>query len=116
VSERRERTVNAVSDVAAALRGFADRIGPLYPPSPGPGVELRVDDVAVVLAGPVARALVEALRAYHDPNDRGSCDHCGGRRIDGNFLCADCGQPSGVFGQLVRERAARYPGPPPEIG
>jgi hypothetical protein len=107
-----------VSALAAALREFAERIGPLYPPSPEPGsgVEVRVDGVAVMLPEPVARALVEALRAYHDPNDRGSCDHCGGRRLDGNFLCADCGRPSGVFGQLVRERAARYPGPPPEIG
>jgi hypothetical protein len=101
--------------VAAALREFAQRIGPLYPASDRPPTAVRVGGEAVVLPEPVVRALVEALRAYHDPNDRGSCDHCGGRRLDGNFLCADCGQPSGVFGQLVRERAARYPGPPPEI-
>ena len=98
-----------------ALLAFVERVGPLYPPS-DLSVEIRVDGVPVVLSAPVARALVEAMRAYHDPNDRGSCDHCGGRRLDNNFLCADCGQPSGVFGQLVRERAARYAGPPPELG
>lgn len=64
----------------------------------------------------VARAFVEALRAYQDPRDRGSCDHCGGPRLDGNFVCADCGQPSGLFGQLLRERAARYEGPAGELG
>jgi hypothetical protein len=104
-----------VSGLADALGAFVERIGPLHPPS-GPSVEIRVDGVPVVLSASVARALVEAMRAYHDPNDRGSCDHCGGRRLDNNFLCADCGQPSGVFGQLVRERAARYAGPPPELG
>jgi hypothetical protein len=105
--------VSAVSD---ALLDFVERIGPLHPWSPGANVEIVVDGVPVVLSAPVARALVEAMRSYHDPNDRGSCDHCGGRRLDHNFLCADCGQPSGVFGQLVRERAARYDGPPPELG
>jgi hypothetical protein len=79
-------------------------------------VELRVDgEVAVWLSPGVARALVEALGAYHDPRDRGTCDHCGGPRLDDNFVCADCGQPSGLFGQLLRERAARYEGPAGEI-
>jgi hypothetical protein len=81
------------------------------------GVQLRVDGGAVVRFSPgVARAFVEALRAYQDPRDRGSCDHCGGARLDDNFVCADCGQPSGLFGQLLRERAARYEGPAGELG
>jgi hypothetical protein len=105
-----------VSAVREALLEFVERIGPLHSPLPGGDVEIHVDGVPVVLSAPVARALVEAMRSYQDPNDRGSCDHCGGRRLDHNFLCADCGQPSGVFGQLVRERAARYAGPPPELG
>jgi hypothetical protein len=105
-----------VSSVVDALREFAERIGPLYPPPGGRAVEVRVDGVPVQVSEPVARAIVEALRGYHDPNDRGACDHCGGRRLYDNFLCSDCGQPSGVFGQLLRERAARYGGPPPEIG
>jgi hypothetical protein len=97
------------------LVAFVERIGALYPSSDR-SVEIHVDGVPVVLSAAVGRALVEAMRAYHDPNDRGTCDHCGGRRLDHNFLCADCGHPSGVFGQLVRERAARYAGPPPELG
>ncbi|HEY0698019.1 MAG TPA: hypothetical protein VGD43_09440, partial [Micromonospora sp.] len=67
------------------------------------GVESRM-----TLTTPVARALVEALRAYHDPRDQGRCDHCGGRRVDDNLLCLDCGQPNGLFGQLIAERAAQY--------
>lgn len=80
-------------------------------------VELRVDGGAPVRFSPgVARAFAEALRAYQDPRDRGSCDHCGGPRLDDNFVCADCGQPSGLFEQLLRERAARYEGPAGELG
>jgi hypothetical protein len=79
-------------------------------------VEVRVDGgVAVRFSPGVARAFVEALGAYQDPRDRGACDHCGGPRLDDNFVCADCGQPSGLFGQLLRERAARYEGPAGEL-
>lgn len=70
------------------------------------------DEVRLTVRAPVARALVEALRSYHDPRDRGTCDHCGGRRLDDNFLCLDCQRPNGLFGQLVMERAARYAGDP----
>jgi hypothetical protein len=81
------------------------------------GVDVWVDDGPVMRLSPgVARAFVEALRAYQDPRDRGTCDHCGGPRLDDNFVCADCGQPSGLFGQLLRERAARYEGPAGELG
>jgi len=97
------------SDVAAALREFAARIDAV---DPGVGPELTVD---VTLSPATARALVEALRAYHDPRDRGACDACGSRRLDDNFLCAGCGAASGVFGQLIRERMARYEGPPGEL-
>lgn len=101
------------SEVAAALREFAERIDALDPAVSTTGqIEIRVDGHAdLVMLGPaVAHALVEALRSYHDPRDRGRCDHCGGARLDDNFLCHDCGQPSGVFGQMLRERAARYSG------
>jgi ribosomal protein S14 len=60
------------------------------------------------LRAPVARAMVEALRQFNDPRDRGRCDHCGGRRLDDNFLCRNCGRPSGVFGQMLLERASRH--------
>ncbi|WP_433084805.1 hypothetical protein ACQP1P_08715 [Dactylosporangium sp. CA-052675] len=100
--------------VARALREFNERID-VYDPAPGPAVaEVRVGGQVIALRAPVAKALAEALRAYADPRDRGRCDHCGGPRLDDNFVCADCGRPSGVFGQLLAERAARYE-PPAEL-
>jgi hypothetical protein len=102
--------------LVAALREFAERIDALDAAPPGiTRIDLRIGSASVALAPPVAHALAEALRAYRDPRDHGECDNCGGRRVDGNFRCADCGHLGGVFGQLVRERAARYPGPPPEL-
>jgi hypothetical protein len=99
-------------ELAAVLREFVERID-VFDTSPGaPVAEVRVGERAVALRAPVVRALAEALRSYHDPRDRGTCDRCGGPRLDDNFVCADCGEPSGVFGQLLRERAARYEGPP----
>lgn len=101
-------------DVLAAVRDFVARIDELDPAAPRQGeLTLRLDgtESRVMLSVPVARALVEALRAYHDPRDHGECDYCGGRRLDHNFLCRDCGRPNGVFGQLVAERAANYTEP-----
>jgi hypothetical protein len=107
--------MSAADEIAAVLRDFADRIDG-YDPAPGePVAEVRVGDRVVAFRAPVVRALTEALLAYQDPRDRGTCDQCGGRRLDDNFVCADCGEPSGVFGQLLRERAARYT-PPSELG
>lgn len=111
-------------DVGRALDEFVRRVGVFDGPAgatPGvgavDGVELRVGDAPPVRLSPgTARAFVAALRAYQDPRDRGSCDHCGGPRLDDNFVCADCGQPSGLFGQLLRERAARFEGPAGELG
>lgn len=135
----------SAGDVTVALEDFVRRVGVFDPPQPrapeagpvpaedpafelgggapvgsgGPhdpaGIEVRVGGAAVRLSPGVARAFVEALRAYQDPRDRGTCDHCGGPRLDDNFVCADCGQPSGLFGQLLRERAARYEGPAGEL-
>jgi hypothetical protein len=100
--------------VAAALREFAERID-VYDPAPGPPVaEVRVGNQVVPMRAPVAKALAEALRRYQDPRDRGTCDHCGGPRLDDNFVCADCGRSSGVFGQLLAERVSRYE-PPAEL-
>lgn len=106
------RRMPAPDDVLAALRDFVARVDALDPAAAPQGelvVGLRGVESRLALSAPVARALVEALRAYHDPRDRGRCDHCGGGRLDDNFLCGDCGRPSGLFGQLVSERAARHP-------
>jgi hypothetical protein len=102
-------------DLAAVLRSFAARIAELDPPGSPAVVELTVGGTPLALSESAARALTEAVLAYHDPRDRGACDHCGSRRLDDNFLCADCMRPSGVFGQLIRERAARYDGAPPAL-
>ncbi|MFY1699502.1 MULTISPECIES: hypothetical protein [unclassified Solwaraspora] len=102
--------------LAAALRDFADRIarcdpGPSDGVPPEVPVEVRVGAADPVrLTGSAAEALVAALRAYHDPRDRGRCDQCGGRRLDEALQCLDCGQPGGLFGQLVRERLQRHHG------
>jgi hypothetical protein len=104
-----------IDDLADALRQFAARIAALDPPGSAAVVEITVGGTPITLTPSAARALREAVLAYHDPRDRGACDHCGSRRLDDNFLCADCQQPSGVFGQLIRERAARYDGPPPAL-
>ena len=103
-------SLSSPDDVLAALRDFSARIDALDPAAPLWGdVEVRVGEqwLRLPLRAPVARALVEALRDYHDPRDQGRCDHCGGRRIGDNFLCRDCGRPNGLFGQMVAERAAR---------
>jgi hypothetical protein len=101
-------------DVLAALSDFAARID-VYEPGAATVGELTLTlngrETVLTLRAPVAAALAAALRAYQDPRDRGACDHCGGRRMDDNFRCADCGGLSGVFGQLVAEQAARYTEP-----
>lgn len=73
--------------VQAALAEFVTRIDALDPEAPPCGEV----EVTLALRAPVAEALVAALRAYHDPRDLGRCQHCGGPRLDENFLCRDCG-------------------------
>lgn len=101
----------APDGVLAAVRDFVARIDALDPDAPPLGdltICLSGRESRLALRAPVARALVEALRGYHDPRDRGRCDHCGSPRLDDNFLCRDCGQPNGLFGQMLAERAARH--------
>lgn len=89
-------------DVRAAIDEFTARIDAL---APGSGPPLTV----TVTASPAAaRALLEALRSYHDPRDHGRCDQCGTGRLDETFTCTTCAQPAGLFGELVRERFARH--------
>jgi hypothetical protein len=98
-------------DVLAALRDFVVRIDALDPAAPLSGeltIGLNGQESRLTLRTPAVRALVEALRGYHDPRDRGRCEHCGGPQLDDNFLCRDCGQTNGLFGQMIRERTARY--------
>ncbi len=99
-------------DILRVLRDFVDRIDQLDPGAPELGdLELGWRGAAerVTIRLPVARALTEALLAYHDPRDQGSCAHCGTGRLDGNFVCHHCGIVNGVFGQTI----ARFLGPGP---
>ncbi|MFC7548622.1 hypothetical protein [Plantactinospora sp. GCM10030261] len=108
-------TQTSLDDVLVALDRFVARID-AYDPAAKPlgAVEVAVPGQAarLSLSAPVARALVAALDGYHDPRDQGPCEHCGGRRLDHNFLCLDCQRPNGVFGALLAERAAAYSGDP----
>lgn len=104
----------------AALRDFVERIEAVAPVSDGPAVaRLTVTtdggEANVAVTGSVAVALMMALREYRDPRDNGRCEHCGGRRLDANLMCADCQRPNGVFGQLIMERAARHAAAEPEL-
>ncbi|MEV4617283.1 hypothetical protein AB0J74_01035 [Asanoa sp. NPDC049573] len=90
------------AEVEAALASFAARTDAL---APGSG---RPVSLTVTLSPAAAEALVAALRSYHDPRDHGSCDQCGTGRLDETFTCLSCGQPNGLFGQMVRERLGRH--------
>jgi hypothetical protein len=118
-------TLTGPHDPATALAGFAARVGDFdpatrsgSPPSLADRAELAEQPVTVELrhAGRVtrvslspyvARAFAEALHAYHDPNDRGSCDRCGGHRLDDNFYCLGCGHVNGVLGATLAAYADR---------
>ncbi|GIF49986.1 hypothetical protein DFJ67_7992 [Asanoa ferruginea] len=93
------------AEVSAALAEFASRIDALAPDSGGLPVPVAV---SASLSPAAAAALVAALRSYHDPRDHGACDQCVTGRLDETFTCLSCGQPNGVFGQLVRERLGRH--------
>jgi hypothetical protein len=85
-----------MDEATQALQDFARRMGA------GDGVvEVRVGGAEPVAVE--ARAFAEALRSYHDPRANGDCDHCGGA-LDENLVCRACGEPNGVFGQLLKER------------
>ena len=101
------------TDVVAAVREFVARLDEVDPGAPVVGeltVGLGEATERVTLRGPVARALVEALRVYHDPRDRGTCAHCATGRLDDDFVCRSCGIVNGLFGQTLAAFAA--PGEP----
>ena len=105
--------MNEGKDVHDALVAFVRRIDDLEPDAAAvAGLSVAGQAAPVPLSGAVARALIAALEGYHDPRDRGECEHCGGHRLDDNFLCRDCGRPNGVFGAMLAERAARFEGDP----
>jgi hypothetical protein len=91
-------------DVLAAVREFVARLDEVDPDAPVVGeLAVGLDDTKerLQLRLPVARALVEALRGYHDPRDRGTCAHCGTGRLDDDFVCRSCGIVNGLFGRTL---------------
>ena len=100
------------AEVLAALRDFVARLDGLDPAAPLVGelvVGLGDETERLPLRLPVARALTEALRGYHDPRDRGTCAHCGTGRLDDDFVCRDCGIVNGLFGRTIAAFVASAP-------
>jgi hypothetical protein len=91
-------------DVLAAVREFVTRLDELDAEAPVVGeLTLGLGDATerLQLRLPVALALTEALRGYHDPRERGTCAHCGSGRLDDDFVCGNCGIVNGLFGQTL---------------
>jgi hypothetical protein len=99
-------------DPAAVVAEFIDRVAPFDPaPDAAPvavlGVRTALGEATFTVGDHVVRALCKALASYRDPDDRGTCIGCGGRRLDENLHCRDCGQLHGILGQVIAQHARR---------
>ncbi|HWS37146.1 MAG TPA: hypothetical protein VN408_30925 [Actinoplanes sp.] len=99
-------------DPAAVIAEFIDRVAPYNPqPDADPvavlGVRTALGEDVFTLSDHVIRALCRAIESYRDPEDRGDCANCGGRHLDENLHCRDCGQLHGILGQVIAEHARR---------
>lgn len=99
-------------DPASVIAEFIDRVAP-YDPSPDAspvamlGVRTALGDDTFTVSDHVVRAMCKALDAYRDPEDRGNCSGCGGRRLDENLHCRDCGRLHGILGQVIAQHVRR---------
>jgi len=104
--------VSAPFDPAAVIAEFIDSVSP-YDPNPEAGPVAVVGDRTALGEGVFAmndhviRAMCRALASYHDPEDRGTCNGCGSRRLDENLHCPDCGMLHGILGQVIAAHARR---------
>ena len=104
--------MTAPLDPAAVVSDFVDRVAP-YDPAPDPqpvamlGVRTALGEATFALSDHVVRALCRAIEAYRDPDDRGTCTGCGGRRLDDNLHCRDCGRLHGILGEVIADHARR---------
>jgi hypothetical protein len=110
--------VSTPFDPAAVLAEFIGAVSP-YDPAPDAdpvavvGVRTALGEATFAVGDHVIRALCRALAAYRDPEDRGDCVSCGGRHLDENLHCRDCGRLHGILGQVIAEHAARIAATPP---
>jgi hypothetical protein len=118
--------VTAPLDPAAVVAAFVDRVAPYDPvadaaPVAVVGVRTALGEAVFAMTDHVLRALCRALEAYRDPEDRGTCTGCGGRHLDRNLHCRDCGRLHGILGEVIADHARRVaaasgeppPGPRP---
>lgn len=104
-------------EVLRVLREFIDRIDRIEPEAPELGeleVGWRGDTERIVIRQSTAQALAEALIAYRDPRDHGTCDHCGGN-LDRDLQCRRCGIVNGIFGQTIADFLSRAQQPAPAV-
>jgi hypothetical protein len=99
-------------DPAAVVAAFVDRVAPYDPvPDAAPvavvGVRTALGEAVFAMTDHVVRALCRALEAYRDPEDRGTCTGCGGRHLDQNLHCRDCGRLHGILGEVLADHARR---------
>ena len=104
--------MSAPFDPAAVVAEFIDAVSPYDPvPEAGPvaviGVRTALGEATFAMSDHVIRAMCKALAAYRDPADRGTCVECGGRHLDENLHCRECGRLHGILGQVIAEHAAR---------
>jgi hypothetical protein len=99
-------------DPAAVVADFIDRVAPYDPDPTAPrvavvAVRTATGTATFSLGDHVIRALCRALIVYRDPDDRGTCAECGGRRLDENLHCRDCGRLHGILGEVIVSQARR---------
>jgi len=104
--------VSTPIDPAAVVAAFIDAVAP-YDPHPEAlpvamvGVRTALGEGTFAVSDHVIRAMCKALAAYRDPEDRGSCVGCGGRYLDENLHCRDCGRLHGILGEVIAHHARR---------
>jgi hypothetical protein len=104
--------VTAPLDPTTVIAAFVERVAP-YDPAPGVppvaliGVRTATSEVVLPFSDHVLRAMCRALEAYRDPQDRGTCAECGGRRLDDNLRCTGCGRLHGILGEVIARHARR---------
>jgi hypothetical protein len=99
-------------DPAAVLAEFIARVSPYdrapdTPPVAVLGVRTALGEEVFAVSDHVVRAMCRALVSYRDPDDRGTCNGCGSRRLDENLHCPDCGRLHGILGAVIADHARR---------